>query len=472
MTAMPGPRADAAIARQAPSSRPLAQPGPAPEFAWWRYPALVHQSIPSVIFGICAAGVAAGTLSLSINSLDFLRLPLMGLMTLALAGLAAYARRETGHWERGNLLLPVLALAGTVFLIFWPEYLYGHDINGIIHRSLFMSLILLAIGLPAACNALFWVLGGSPSSWDTSRYPLIMYPILVVLFIYGALLWKVASEGFPNLSWGILTTAYDRDITSGTFERTAGMKNYILGTALLITMTAALALPIGIGAGICMSEYPGWVSNVVGFCTQMLRAISVFILGILAFSIADWSEGYNVGTWQSDLFRGFYTSDDGFKIAAHGSFITASLVLSLLVIPVIARSTVEGFRSLPREMREGSVALGATEGHGFLFLLFPWAIPNIITGLLLGCAEAAGSVTVILFIAGSGEFGVGPRNEATSLSYLVYYASRGDTEYLKVMGQYQYTAALMLLFLTFGLSILALVLKQKFGARYRGGISN
>jgi ABC-type phosphate transport system permease subunit len=172
------------------------------------------------------------------------------------------------------------------------------------------------------------------------------------------------------------------------------------------------------------------------------------------------------------LFRGFYTSDDGFKIPAHGSFITASLVMSLLVIPVIARSTVEGFRSIPREMREGSVALGATEGHGFLFLLFPWAIPNIITGLLLGCAEAAGSVTVILFIAGSGEFGVGPRNEATSLSYLVYYASRGDKEYLAVMGQYQYTAALMLLFLTFGLSILALLLKQRFGARYRGGISS
>ena len=383
----------------------------------------------------------------------------------------------------------MLALAGTFFLWWWPEYLYGHEINGIVHRSLFMSVLMLGIGLPGMCNALFWVLGGQPSDWDTSRYPIVIFPVALVLFIYGAMLWHVLSEGFSGLSWNLITTAYVRPtadtgtlaqcIETGVFEPGcghAGLRNYILGTLLLVAMTGAFAAPIGIGAGICMAEYGGWVSTIVGFCTQMLRAISVFILGVLAFSIADWSANYPPGDIRSDLFRGFHIEELGVqsaKLAGHGSFLTAALVLALLVIPVIARSTEEGFRSIPRDIREGSTAMGATDGHAFLFLLMPWAIPNIITGLVLGCAEAAGSVAILLFIAGAGDFGVGPLREATSLGFMIYFADRGyDTPYINLMEQYRFTAALLLLFITFGLSILAVVLKQKFGARYRGAISN
>jgi ABC-type phosphate transport system permease subunit len=450
------------------SASPVALP------VWWLDPALRSRLVPSLAFGICAAVVAAGTLSLSVNSLDFLRLPLMMLLTAAQVAISLHARRRTGVVERGYVVLTILSLLATLLLVVWPTFIYGHEINGVIHRSLFTSLIMLALGLPALCNTLFWVLGGTPTAWDTSRYPMLLFPILLALFIYAALIAKLVSEGVSGPGWNIgewweiITTPYTRDLQSS--ERTAGMRNYLLGTLLLIAMTSAIATPIGIAAGVCMSEYEGWISTVVGFSTQMLRAISVFILGVLAFTIADWGQGYDVGTWQSDFFRGYYKDYQGFKTAAHGSFLTSALVLSLLVIPVIARSTVEGFRSVPREVREGSVALGATEGHGFLFLLMPWAIPNIITGMILGCAEAAGSVAVLLFVAGSGEFGVGPLQETTSLSFLVYFADpgRGFKPFVEVMGAYQFTAALLLLVITFGLSIIALVLKQKFGARYRG----
>jgi ABC-type phosphate transport system permease subunit len=246
------------------------------------------------------------------------------------------------------------------------------------------------------------------------------------------------------------------------------MRNQLLGTLLLVGMTAAIALPIGVGAGAYMAEYDGWTSMVIRFCTLVLRAISVFILGVTAFTLADWSAQYAPGDARSDLLRGFYLDDAGFKIAGHGSYVTAAIVLSMLVIPVISRATEEGFRSVPREIREGSVALGATDGHGFTRILLPWAFPNIITGLLLGCAEATGSVAVILFIAGTGEFGVGPLRDVTSLSFLVYYADRGPKTFLESMGEYRYASALLLIIITFTFSVAALLLKRQFGKRYEG----
>jgi ABC-type phosphate transport system permease subunit len=116
------------------------------------------------------------------------------------------------------------------------------------------------------------------------------------------------------------------------------------------------------------------------------------------------------------------------------------------------------------------LALGATEGHGFLRILLPWSLPNIITGLLLGSAEAAGSVAVLLFISGIGEFGVGPLRDVTSLSFLIYYADRGgDNSFNDVMGQYRFTAALMLIIITFSFSIAALAIKRMFARRYESG---
>ena len=106
--------------------------------------------------------------------------------------------------------------------------------------------------------------------------------------------------------------------------------------------------------------------------------------------------------------------------------------------PVIARATGEGLRSLPHDIREGSHAVGATDGHALLHILLPWAIPNIITGLLLGMAEAAGSVTVLLFISGNGQYGIGARHEATSLAYLIFASGRpkrSETALMRLPGR-------------------------------------
>ena len=123
--------------------------------------------------------------------------------------------RDSARWSS-------VSAVGTIFLALWPHYFYGHQINGIIDRSLLMAILLIAIGLPGMCNALFWVLGGTPTAWDTSRYPLLLFPIGVVLFMYGALLYRLVVDGAPDLSWHIVSTAYNVNLQSSTFDATAG----------------------------------------------------------------------------------------------------------------------------------------------------------------------------------------------------------------------------------------------------------
>jgi phosphate transport system permease protein len=262
-------------------------------------------------------------------------------------------------------------------------------------------------------------------------------------------------------------------LTSSALVREAGLRNHLLGTLLLMAMTGAVALPVGVGTGVFLSEYGGWAAHVVGLCVSMLRSISVFILAVTAFSVVSYTADHAAGTPLGDLIRGYYMAPGGFKTASNGSFLMAAVFLSLLVIPVIARATEEGCRSVPTEVRDGSMALGATDGHALTRIMLPWALPNITTGLLLGLAEAAGSVTVLLFIAGTGQHGVGPLREVTSLAFMIFQARPGEDPrvFSDVMSRYQFSAAFLLLIITFALTIAALLLKQRFAKRYRAGIS-
>jgi phosphate transport system permease protein len=430
--------------------------------------ALGSRVLPGAAAILAAAAIVLGCAALLDNSFDAAAVPLLAALALVLGVWLGQARYARGIWERELIVLLAGCLAAGAVLMAIPEYTYGHQINGIIHRSLFSGLFLLAMGTGVLCYSIYHLLGATPSAHDVSRYPLIIVPIALALGAYGLLLARLIDDGISGLSWDALTTAYSEKLEPTGFVYEVGLRNHILGTFLLMGLTSLIALPAGFGAGMYVAENEGWMSRLIAFCTTMLRAISVFVLGVAAFSLVDFAEGYAVGNPISDFIRGYYSDANGFKHPAEGSFLLAAVFLSLLAIPVIARSTEEGFRSVPTEIREGSVALGATEGHGFLRILLPWALPSVITGLLIGAAEVAGSVAVILFIAGTGQNGVGPFDETTSLSYLIFDVKYGPQPVQDLLAKYQFTAALMLVFLTLTLTIGALFIKNRFARRYQG----
>jgi phosphate transport system permease protein len=440
-------------------------PRPIPEF--------LLAATPPIALVISAAGLAIGGLSLSLNSLDGFRLFVLGLLGVSLVLLGAHARYEDGIWSR-EIFLQLLACVGSAALLaVIPEWTYGYYINGIIHRSLFTAFVLLGVCAWTMSTAIYYALGATPTARDRSRSVVVLLPIVFALLAYGAVLFRVVEKGAPDVSWHVLTHAYSSRLTSTSLVRGSGMRSHIEGTLLLMGMTGAIALPIGVGTGVFLSEYGGWAGHIVAVSVSMMRSISVFILAVTAYSLVRYTGSHASGTELSDLVRGSFTDQSGYKQAANGSFLTAAVFLALLVIPVIARATEEGCRSVPVDIREGSRALGATDGHTLLCILLPWSLPNILTGLLLGLAEAAGSVTVLLFIAGTGQNGIGPLREVTSLAFLIFDAhpGKGPKSFTDIMSQYQFAAAFLLLIITFTLTISALLIRQRFAKRYRAGIS-
>lgn len=421
-----------------------------------------------------AAGLLVGFAALLANPADAAAVPALALLAASLLAAAAYARRRSGSWDRTALVLAGLCVGALVLLLLLPEWMYGLQANGIIHHSVVSVPLLLLLAVLAAAHALRSLLGVTPSGQDLALYPLLALPIVLALGAYGIILGRVVVEGLGGLRPDLLTTAWEETMGgqpgAETFEYRLGFLNNILGTLLIVLMTSLISLLPGVGAGVFMSEYPGRVARLIDFSTTMLRAMSVFIIGAAAFGLVHLVADQPAGTFLSDLFRGSYQDATGVR-PGNGSFLTASLFLSMLVIPIIAKLTEEGLRSVPREIREGSVALGATEGHGLRRILLPWAAPNIMTGLLLGAAEASGSLAVLLFIAGTGQHGVGPMSEVTSLDYALFATVWGPRPYIATMGPYQFTAALLLLILTLGLTVTAMWLRQRFGRRYRGTLT-
>jgi ABC-type phosphate transport system permease subunit len=426
---------------------------------------------------ITGLGILLGCLSLSLNSLDSYSIPLLIIIGICMFIFFTYIHYgRTKEWK-------LLAFSGAAFLSAYilsilPEYLYGFHVSAIIHHSFVSALLLLAVSIPSFCHSMYYSLGATPKARDFSRYPVILLPIVLMLIAYGILVFRLFVSGIPHINWHILTTPYEwQDWQTITWQNgwptwapqqlhQTGISNFILGTLLLMLMTIIISLPIGIGVGIYITEYSsGWLANIIKTSCTVLRSISVFILGLTAITIVRLTQH----NFFSYIFAGYFYDATGNIHIANGSFVTAALVISLLVIPIIARATEEGIRSSPREMAEGSYALGASKWYTVANILIPWSLPNIITGILLGCAEATGSLATIWFISGTGQYGIGPFNQVTTLSYFIFYA-RGDIDmnFHKVEGIYQYSAAVILIVITVVLSIAVVLLKRRLNKRLKG----
>jgi len=419
------------------------------------------------------------------NRADVLAAPALAVMTLGLLASLAVERRRTGRWNRGGLRVLAVVAAATVIVLLLPEYLFGLQLNAIIHRSAISAPVLLLTSAATASFALRHLLGNTPRAQDLAIYPLVALPVAIALTAYGLLIWHVIASGAGGLSLDMLTTPWQQVLVDQAGKQSyvyqVGLRNNIIGTVLLVLMTCAVSILPGVGAGVFMSEYPGRVANVIGFCATMLRSISVFVIGIAAFIFVGLTNGMSVTSPLVALIRGTFTLEGGGTLQpGSGSFVTASVFLSMLVIPIIAKLTEQGLRSVPPDIREGSIALGATQGYGLLRILLPWAAPNIVTALLLGAAEAAGSLSVVLFIGGLGQYGVGPTGVVTTLDFALFSGRYGLQTYQNTMGvqaikiglvDTEYTAALLLLVITVGLTAAAMLVRRRFIKRFRGSLA-
>jgi phosphate transport system permease protein len=170
-----------------------------------------------------------------------------------------------------------------------------------------------------------------------------------------------------------------------------GLFPAIFGTVMLIFIMSLFSFPLGVIAAVYLREYAreGLIVRLVRIAVNNLAGIPSIVYGIfgLGFFI------YGVGSSIDELFFPETLPTPTFGT---GGILWASLTLALLTVPVVIVATEEALGAIPREIREGSLALGSTKFQTLMRILLPMASPGIMTGLILSMARAAGEVAPLM----------------------------------------------------------------------------
>ncbi|HYM25115.1 MAG TPA: phosphate ABC transporter permease PstA [Vicinamibacterales bacterium] len=196
------------------------------------------------------------------------------------------------------------------------------------------------------------------------------FTVLLALVPLAFILFFVVTKGIGSLSVSFFT-----HMPAPVGEAGGGMANAIVGTLMLTALAALMAVPIGIVAGVYMSEYAGTrFASIVRFAADTLNGVPSIVIGVFAYAVAVLP------------FKQFSAMAGGFA-------------LGTMMIPIIARTTEELLLLVPGSMREGALALGASRARAVFSVVVPSALPGIITGVMLALARVAGETAPLLFTA-------------------------------------------------------------------------
>jgi phosphate transport system permease protein len=212
--------------------------------------------------------------------------------------------------------------------------------------------------------------------------------VSVLFFILGYIVWN----GGRDLSWNFLTK-----LPKPVGETGGGMANAIVGTGKLLLLASVFGLPIGFMAGIYLAEFGGsTLTFLVRYTTDLLNGVPSIVMGIFAYTLV-------------------------VLPMHHFSALAGGLALGVMMIPIAVRSSEESLRLVPKTLREGAMALGASKWRAILTVVIPAAIRGIVTGTMLDLARVAGETAPLLFTAFNNRFWSSGWNRPTaSLPVMIF----------------------------------------------------
>jgi phosphate transport system permease protein len=199
---------------------------------------------------------------------------------------------------------------------------------------------------------------------------LAMFVLVLALAALAVLLFDILSDGSGRLSWQFMTSMGSRRAA------TAGIYHALAGSVVVIALTGALALPIGVAAAVYLEEYGtrSRIARLIEINISNLAAVPSIIYGLLGLG----------------LFVRLMAMDR--------SVMAGASTLALLALPVVILSTREALRTVPSSIREGSYALGATKWQTIWYQVLPMSMPGILTGLILALSRAIGETAPLITI--------------------------------------------------------------------------
>jgi phosphate transport system permease protein len=256
--------------------------------------------------------------------------------------------------------------------------------------------------------------------------------LLLILLVFG-----VARDGIGRVGWDFINSFPSR------FANKAGIKAAIFGTLWIIGITTLVAVPIGIMAGIYLEELakPNKINRFIQLNISNLAGVPSIIYGLLGLAI---------------FVR---------LLGLDRSVIAGALTMSLLILPMIIIVTQESLRAVPRSLREGSLALGATQWQTVAKQVLPAGIAGVLTGVILAISRAIGETAPLITIGALTFVSFvpsGPFDGFTALPIQIYnWSSRPQPEF--------HTAAsagiIVLLVILLSINSVAIILRNKYSKR-------
>mgnify|MGYP004664190955 FL=1 len=197
--------------------------------------------------------------------------------------------------------------------------------------------------------------------------------LLTAALLVG-LIGYILCRGLPNLSWQLVSTqtSYIRD--------TIGILPNLVNTVYIILVAMAIALPLGVGAAIYLTEYSKnrYLTRLIEFAAETLTGIPSILFGLVGMLLFVQRMGLGAG------------------------ILAGGLTLVMMILPTIVRTTQESLKTVPQAYREGALALGAGKWRMIRTVVLPSAVDGIVTGCILAIGRITGESAALLFTAGFG----------------------------------------------------------------------
>ncbi len=206
--------------------------------------------------------------------------------------------------------------------------------------------------------------------WDLVFAIVGVLSLIIGVLTFVALFLNMALEGVPRLSLDFFSNFPSRR------PGQAGILSAWVGSMLVMLVTAVVAVPLGVGAGIYLEEYApkNIVTDIIEINITNLAGVPSIVYGLLALGLFVYQFGFGQ------------------------SILSAGLTLALLILPVVIVATRESIRSIPIGIREGAYALGATKWQVSKDHIIPYSMAGILTGVIIGMSRAIGETAPIITI--------------------------------------------------------------------------
>lgn len=262
-----------------------------------------------------------------------------------------------------------------------------------------------------------------------------------IVLSVGVILFDIVWKGLPVLSWDFITGMPRKSGAEG------GILPAIVGTIWLVTGAVIVAFPISLATAIYLTEYShrGRFTSWIRLAISTLAGVPSIVFGLFGLG----------------LFVIFF--DFGTSVLA------GSLTLAMMILPTTIIACEEALLAIPRELREGSLALGASRWQTITRNVLPYALPGIFTGFILGIGRAAGETAPILLTAAAFFLPRLPSSmfdQVMALPYHLYILATQHPDAQKVEPM-QYGTALVLLILVSLFNVSAIMLRHRLRKKYR-----